>query len=911
MRLNLLCAVLLVAVAALAAPWCATPLAQWTDGVSYEAIDTIKPPYGAWTETTDGLVAGGLVNRWSTKLLPGDQGNASNIKVTFTIQSSSAQNRVLPDGCYRWGFYWGENYPGWDFGVVTRYQDPLNFYRIQLSATRGELALWDATGGFLQIVPCPVKLNQQHTLTITTIGARFSTALDGTTVLNYWDRSAPLLKGRVGLAVWKSKTLVNTFSATPLRVRPSQAPAYKPTFRAVTEGDKVVIYDNDEPISIYHRDARTKTLFHGAVKLKPGWRPSYYTPIGPVMQDPVYAWPPFYGTFPDDFKVEGNGTDALTCTFATGHDDKAVTKQTCRIEYEATRGMYSYTYDATTMVMKDQQLHAFEVTDPLEYNNREPGPEVTHKWNPTGHRWWLVTGPDGAWQRFPLLDYLSGDNNGEMCWENAVSLIWPDPIAVPAFEVSMRYPQVAGRKLIAGLCMWGYDYHHTDSGAGLNLKKGEVRPYRVRLTAWTPAEADKAFKASTLTPVLRKDSERYAIFNPKGTTFAETTTKAEAKHTMIASGTVDTTIGRTDKASLRVDSPGSAGVFLYQYAIEQHAARWWIRGWIKTRGLRGRGVQLSVKYAYGKEPEDLFYLGGLGTRDWTYFSFITTAPRVRDCTSITFDADGPGQVWLDDLAFSALKEGEEPKTTTFARPEGLEPRADLLIDLAMADQPTTAAYDESRNGHALYLNGPTWMREEGRGFLRFDGTDDTASLPLKSILEPRDPPPGTTGAEIYKPVFRLDAFTYECWARPRLPARPAVGTMMLFHYRFNPQISFDQLTAKPGECRFTYQNDRFRGEQIRFQQTVPYDQWLHVVATHGDGKVTLYLNGEKAEEAAYDPKASPGFAFFAYHWRYDVGSFLGSNRWYTGDLGPLRLYTRALTAEEVKQQYQTGWPKVY
>jgi len=74
------------------------------------------------------------------------------------------------------------------------------------------------------------------------------------------------------------------------------------------------------------------------------------------------------------------------------------------------------------------------------------------------------------------------------------------------------------------------------------------------------------------------------------------------------------------------------------------------------------------------------------------------------------------------------------------------------------------------------------------------------------------------------------------------------------------------------------------------------------VATHGNGKVTLHLNGKVAGEADYDPKG-PGFAFFAYKWQYDVGSFVGQLRWLTGDLGPFRLYTRALAADEVTRLY--------
>ena len=51
--------------------------------------------------------------------------------------------------------------------------------------------------------------------------------------------------------------------------------------------------------------------------------------------------------------------------------------------------------------------------------------------------------------------------------------------------------------------------------------------------------------------------------------------------------------------------------------------------------------------------------------------------------------------------------------------------------------------------------------------------------------------------------------------------------------------------------------------------------------------------------------AAPGFRFFAYHWRYNVGGFLGRKaRLWCGDLGPFRLHTKALSADEVAERFQ-------
>jgi len=150
---------------------------------------------------------------------------------------------------------------------VLRFADALHFYRVQLSAARGELALWDSTGGLLQLVPCPVKLGGTHTLAITSHGAHVVAAVDGQTVMDYWDRTLPHPGGQVGLAVWRSKTRIERFEVARLKPDPTPVPAHTPALRlAATDGvgwakpgtplancQHVVVFDGQEPISHYWR----------------------------------------------------------------------------------------------------------------------------------------------------------------------------------------------------------------------------------------------------------------------------------------------------------------------------------------------------------------------------------------------------------------------------------------------------------------------------------------------------------------------------------------------------------------------------------------------------------------------------------------------------------------------------------
>ncbi len=954
-----LIAALLGAGAAAAAPWSAVPLAQWTEAPSAEGwagtIDEryfgwkgpetheelwaeYNAPTGYWQEQGEGLSVVGRQARWSTRLHPGDAGANQRITTQFTVERSSRAPLQLPhmQPPTRWSFHWGENLSGWDFGVVLRYQDALNFYRVMVSADRGQLALWDANGGFLQIVPCPVRLGQAHRLEITARGAHLQAALDGQPVLDYWDRTLPNLRGQVGLSAWKSRVQVAQFAVTPVAAETAPPPPHQPRFRLdreqlvryqlVTSVDEagdfhyqtglgMVLYDGYEPISVFVTNPPEGTFYQGAVKLKPGWRPAYYSQVGPALN---YKWPTLAGELPGAVQVEEEG-ETLRCRFRMNGLGGSVGDQELTVRYDAERGVYRYEYRVTQQFAGEQplEIHNWQPTDPLTYNNRGPGPEVQHRWNYAGHRWWVYEAQEGGWHRMPMVDYLAQHNNPDVLWGRAADFLYPDPAAAPSFEVDYQWPRGDNWRAGIGMCTWGYDYHHwAMANPSAKLAPGTALSYTVTYSALLPAEAEARFAASALRTGVESDARPLLVFDPRGGPLQVSTWQDPAS-TMIWEGAaeVDPQGGRRGGPALHVDGPGEASVLLYQHMIEQYARRWWVRGWYKTERVRGRGLQLQVKYAYQPEPADNFYLGGVGDRDWTWFSYITTAPARRDCSSLSFSLDGPGQVWLEGVAISALAEGETPRTTSFTLPAGLEPSREVLIDLAMAEAPGKAVYDESRNGHALYLRGadpgvagPQWRQEGGRGYLHFTG-QEAAQLFFQAALERRDAPPEITPQvladwgvpyEGYKPIFPLREFTYEWWLRPEKTVENP-GRMILFQSRFNPVVALERLADQPDRVRLSYQNHIFCGEKLVLECPLAYDQWSHVAITHGQGRVVVYVNGEPAAEATYDPQG-PGF------WsnvpRLDFGrAMAGLNKagsGFRGDLGPFRLYARALSPEEIR-----------
>ena len=710
--------VLVLASAQAAEPWCAVGLDQWSEARTLDACTEAarregppqpppadgrwpaavpRPPFGRWTETGGALSAIGLANCWSTMLLPGEREGAV-VSTRFTVVNSSDADRQLPGGCVRWGFHWGENLPGWDVGVVLGYQDPLNFYRVQLSAVRGELALWDATGGFLQLIPCRVAIGKPHDLRVRWREGHLVAELDGQTVMDYWDRTLPYTRGRVGLAVWKSAVRFERFKAARAggfgreRMPPHQPQFHFEPARDLLEGHPsfhitpqagLILFDGNEPISYFCKNPESQVLYHMAIKFKPGWRAAYaYNYLGPQLQlaAPVGSgstqWPVLVGELPGAFTVSQSG-ETLKFTFqvespgGTGHTDHE-----CTVRFAPDRGVYRYEFKSHLYVTKPCKGYDFELSDPHTFNNRAPGPEVVHRWTPAGHRWWVSQGTNDTWQRMPIVDDWGGIiANAPTKWGKSVDFLYPDPAACPACEIEPGWSPSPGQRPCLSQCLWGYDFHHRVGPAG-ELKAGDERTWTMVFTAIPPKEAELLFARSAI-PAVYQERARipFVPFVPTGNTFAATTTLLDPSTTMCWMGGVrDTTAGHGDSCSLRIDGSGRSRVVLYQYMIEQDARRWQIRGWVKTKDVAGRGVTLRVKYSYGTgnghpgdRSEEIFDLGGAGTHDWTAFSVVTSVPRVQDSTDITWELEGAGQAWIDDVAISALTDEQQPEVTTTAK----------------------------------------------------------------------------------------------------------------------------------------------------------------------------------------------------------------------------------------------------
>jgi len=184
----------------------------------------------------------------------------------------------------------------------------------------------------------------------------------------------------------------------------------------------------------------------------------------------------------------------------------------------------------------------------------------------------------------------------------------------------------------------------------------------------------------------------------------------------------------------------------------------------------------------------------------------------------------------------------------------------------------TTAADCSGNGHnGTLLNGPTWTTGTVGGALRFDGTNDSVSVPDAADLRL-----GTT---------MTIAFWVQKDANPTNYTRLiGKGSSSLRNYMV--------WSYSTGTLLFQFQ--RTDGAYLNLFSTTALQvgSWYHVACTYNGSNAAIYINGVLDASLAFSgtPVTSTDPLTFAYG---------GWNEYHKGLLDDVRIYNRALSASEI------------
>jgi len=675
-----------------------------------EPINALGPiaPNGTWKQDGAAIVATGTAAPWTVQT-GGDSAWADyRLSAKVTIRKATPKpdfkmhpaefDRYLPremfppqcqhTGQYRYRFFAGEFDWGSDAAVYVRYAGRWDCYRVQLSTRYQEIILWHGVGGYLQVVPCKLKVGQTYKLDVVAVGAHIRVLLDGEERINYWHRTLPTLAGGVGLGAYHATVAFQDVEVVELAAPDAGMPPHKPRFRTRTWRDLRWIFDGHEPMLCMYKDnppikgGGTKAFFYSLQKLMPGYRPYLHGWLGLAPSAPGKVITQLVGEV-KDVRTDGENTDTLVLTFDTMHPAGLLqTHHTDRVTFDAVRGTYRHEVTGKVDFLKEVKTHTLEIYDPLTYNNKFPGRGVKYPWLPSGHTWGVVSGEEGKLFRHPLSQSLNlqGQNGFRSAPDKGSWMLYPDRAACPIF---IYESPGNGNRFYSEVCHWGFDFHQRIRWPKPNqyrtFKAGDKLTFRHVIAAYPPREAERLFLASTLHPNMQVAKQyvgkRYEshgapnilampVCDPGGTDFTRLYSVREPYVGWHFWGryTVDDTVGHGDRYSLRLDGPAKTVGHIYHHMLDGYGKKYLCTVWLKTKGATGTGPVVTLKYAYAKDPADVVVTNLTGDNDWQKISFVTTVPVITfesyDTSEVILELAGEGQVWMDDFSVRPIADGE-------------------------------------------------------------------------------------------------------------------------------------------------------------------------------------------------------------------------------------------------------------
>jgi hypothetical protein len=181
----------------------------------------------------------------------------------------------------------------------------------------------------------------------------------------------------------------------------------------------------------------------------------------------------------------------------------------------------------------------------------------------------------------------------------------------------------------------------------------------------------------------------------------------------------------------------------------------------------------------------------------------------------------------------------------------------------------------------ILINGPTFSSSNG-GQIIFDGTNDYIKLPANSAYNLNN---GSLTIEVFYSIIN-----------------PIIGERMILEHNTWNAAGLYQLTfATNNVYRYNFPEAWAGGQQLDYTDTnLELDKWTHVVANFNTNTNTsrLYINTQlKAERTDITAELGNSTSDIYIFCRNGTGLFLAAR------LGHIKLYNRALSYQEILQNY--------
>jgi hypothetical protein len=663
--------------------------------------------------------------KWSYLFAPEEHSNAE-VAATFTITEAAKRFRFFGESWSVWpDSTFGDG--GFEAAVLLRAGETSG-YRLQFSHRYQALALvkWPE-GGYVRVVPCPLKLNEAHRVVARAQGTSVTVSVDGAERIRWSDTFLPLAKGGVGLGVSSqakvafTEVVVKSLDPTPTLPAAVHLPRF--SVRSFL-GERPWVFDGDEPILLL---PVPKANGINNVKLRPGYKPQLsWNSHWDVQNQGAYKEADNKNTEP----TWNKGGETLTAQWTSEHINGAfVVKTSMLVGWDASRQVYTYDVDSTMEVMKDFTFrygYDFEHHTPLD---------------PFRWQYLIAKRSNGEFYHRPVYPVDPGPQydletiGGSRVWfgrhGEAMHL-------APAVEYNISSGQSLGRKLNTAVCAAFYDTGV--SFPGETAKAGTRLSVNYRYTGLPAEEAEAIFKSSRVYESPTLDPLHHYIFAdewpkltfsqfvPMSETWQHGRTPFMSAHNQRPSYELLKDCGAGSGFAMKL-GPASFAKANLAKAAPLAKGRYVMTALVKSVNVHGPGGRIELTATQAKTNKKLseaLHFVGTGSFEWERQGFPFEVSEEAASLSVAFGNAGTGEFLVTDVEFHRLKDGEELPSGVSATPNNKAPFfgesiADAVADFRLAEGAGLVAFNHAGGPH-LELANVDWVVDSGRPALRFANT---------------------------------------------------------------------------------------------------------------------------------------------------------------------------------------------
>jgi len=693
-----------------------------------ESLTTWSPHPADWKGATiTGNTATLTGDKWVSLRAPKSFENPHlSARITITEATKSANFfgqgwSAWPDATFSDG--------GFDAGLVLR-AGTNSGYRVQLSHRYQVVAVvkWPE-GGYVRVVPCAVKLNTPHTLSVSAQGTRLSVRVDGADKTTWHDTFLPLTNGAVGIAV--SGGAKATFSEVIAEQAPwiNQPPPgpHAPDFSVRPFlGGRQFVFDGDEPVLQLHYE-KDPSVF---AKLRPGYKPQLTFDSHWGLEN--------QGAFKEaDSKwtapvASGGGKSVKATWSARSVKDRFTTKSTLTVGYDAKRGTYTYDIESALEVLPGEPFH-FRYGFDFEHHT----PLDPFRWQ------YLIAkraGGAGTYHR-PVYPIDPGPQNdletaggGRVWFGRHLEQLH----VAPAVEYDISSATSTGRKLNTAVCAAFYDTGV--SFAAETAKPGTRLEVKYRYTGVPAAEAKALFDESKIYDAPTLDPKHHYIFAdewpkltfsqhvPMSETWIYGRTPFMTAHNVRPTYELEKNCGAGSGFAMKL-GPASFGKANLSKAAPLARGRYAVTALVKAANIHGPGGRIELTATQAKTNKRLAearHFVGNGTFDWRRQGFAFDVPEDAGALELAFGNAGTGDFLVTEVEFRRLADGEALPAGVLTRandqpaPIPVAP-AGAIADYRMLEGKGLVVLNHGSGGGLGHLDlaNLDWVTDAGRPALRF------------------------------------------------------------------------------------------------------------------------------------------------------------------------------------------------